>query len=151
MPVGRIGTSAFLFLAAGATPEVSTNADSYEEGRNVSDWGRSYAQAQSPCEKHTMKLHPYFVPGGVYLRTETGELIGRRDKPGEPFPTLEEARGKADWLAMVIHQAQRQRDLVGTRRSVAAGDGNAGNERPAAECPQPLTVRSVIDHGVNYE
>ena len=90
-----------------------------------------------------MKLHPYFVPRGVYLRTETGELIGRRDKPGEPFQTLAEARGKADWLAMVIHQAQRRRDLVGTRRSFAGCDGNVGNGRPVSGGAQPREVQGV--------
>jgi hypothetical protein len=49
-----------------------------------------------------VKFYPQFVSGGVYLRTETGELIGRLDDPGEPFETLEEAREKADWLEMVL-------------------------------------------------
>jgi len=81
-----------------------------------------------------MSFDPLFVPGGVYLRTSTGELIGRLDKPGEPFETLDEARSKADWLEMVVqfHQSQRQRDLAGVSRSIAADDWNTGNERPAS-------------------
>ena len=55
-----------------------------------------------------MKLYPSFVVGGVYLRTDTGELIGRLDETGGPFATLEEAREKADWLEMTL---QFQRSL----------------------------------------
>ena len=47
-----------------------------------------------------MEFYPEFVAEGVYLRTETDELIGRLD--GEPFATLEEAREKADWLEMTL-------------------------------------------------
>lgn len=61
-----------------------------------------------------MKLYPQFVTGGVYLRTETGELIGRLDEPGEPFESLEEARDKADWLEMVLQfQQSRHTDSAG--------------------------------------
>lgn len=49
-----------------------------------------------------VKLYPSFVVGGVYLRTDTGELIGRLDATGGPFATLEEAREKADWLEMTL-------------------------------------------------
>ena len=55
-----------------------------------------------------MTVEPCFVPGGVYLRTSTGELIGRLDKPGEPFETLDEARSKLDWLDMVVQFQQEQ-------------------------------------------
>jgi hypothetical protein len=58
-----------------------------------------------------MKLYPHFVLGGVYLRTSTGELIGRYDNPGEPFETLEEGRDKADWLEMVLHFQNSRRAL----------------------------------------
>lgn len=61
-----------------------------------------------------MTFHPLFVPGGVYLRTTTGELIGRLDKPGSPFESLDEAREHADWLEMMLdlrqskHQSGRE-------------------------------------------
>jgi hypothetical protein len=53
-----------------------------------------------------VKFYPHFVTDGVYLKTETGELIGRLDKPGEPFESLKEARDKADWLEMVLQLQQ---------------------------------------------
>jgi hypothetical protein len=100
-----------------------------------------------------MTFHAMFVPGGVYLRTSAGELIGRLDKPGEPFETLEEARNKSEWLEMAVqfYQAQRQRDLGGMNRSIAARDTNGGNERPASGSAQTYKVQSVNDRGVNYE
>jgi len=61
-----------------------------------------------------MRLFPVFVDGGVYLRTETGELIGRLSEQGEPFATLEEAREKADWLEMML---QHQRSLQGAPKN----------------------------------
>jgi hypothetical protein len=97
-----------------------------------------------------MNLHPLFVPGGVYLRTATGELIGRLDKPGAPFATLEEARDKADWLEMALQfqQAQRQRNLVGVSRSIAAGNMNTVNDRSAIGSARPHESLSVNDRGV---
>lgn len=73
-----------------------------------------------------MALYRVFVPGGVYLRTPTGELIGRPDKPGAPFETLDEARDKADWLEMMVQlqQMNRQRDLAGVGYLIPAPDGN---------------------------
>lgn len=61
-----------------------------------------------------MSFSPQFVPGGIYLRTSTGELIGRFDSPGAPFATLAEARDSADWLEMVVQlqAAYRSRDNV---------------------------------------
>lgn len=50
-----------------------------------------------------MRLSPVFVVGGVYLQTDTGEMIGRLNESGDPFATLEEAREKADWLEMTLH------------------------------------------------
>ena len=55
-----------------------------------------------------MEFFPEFVAEGVYLRTETDELIGRLD--GEPFATLQEARETADWLEMTL---KYQRSLQG--------------------------------------
>jgi len=57
-----------------------------------------------------MTLYPVYVPKGVYLRTTTGELIGRLDEPGEPFETLAEAQSKAKWLEAAL-QFQRGRQL----------------------------------------
>lgn len=53
-------------------------------------------------------FRPIFVPGGVYLQTATGELIGRLDGPGAPFESLDEARVHADWLEMVLQFQQAQ-------------------------------------------
>lgn len=63
-----------------------------------------------------MPFELFPVQGGVYLRTSTGELIGRLDKPGSPFETLEEARCKADWLVKMLlcHQTMRQGSSVGS-------------------------------------
>ena len=100
-----------------------------------------------------MTVQAMFVPGGVYLRTPTGELIGRLDKPGEPFETLEEARDKSDWLEMAVqfYQAKRQRDWGGMNRSIAARDTSGGIERPAWGSAQLVEVQSVNDRGVNHE
>ena len=66
-----------------------------------------------------MRLYPVFVVGGVYLRTETGELIGRLNENGDPFATLEEAREKADWLEMTL---QYQRSMRGAPKVRIARD-----------------------------
>ena len=81
-----------------------------------------------------MTLQPIFVPGGVYLRTSTGELIGQLDKPGAPFATLTEARDHADWLDMVMQfqQTRRAVGLVGASQTVAVGDENSGTTRSAS-------------------
>ncbi|HUE73367.1 MAG TPA: hypothetical protein VMP01_20990 [Pirellulaceae bacterium] len=80
-----------------------------------------------------MSLELHFVPGGIYLRTPTGELIGRLDEPGAPFETLEEAREKLDWLQMVsrFQQTHDQKELIGVRRHTTARSVNAGRIWPA--------------------
>ena len=60
-----------------------------------------------------MTFQPVYAPKGVYLRTTTGELIGRLDEPGEPFGTLAEAQSKAKWLEAAL-QFQNGRALRGT-------------------------------------
>jgi hypothetical protein len=67
------------------------------------------SNASSGVLARTQLFYPHFVPEGVYLRTQTGELIGRLDKPGAPFPTLEEAREKADWLEDLLRQLAERR------------------------------------------
>lgn len=47
-----------------------------------------------------------YVRGGIYLRTTTGELIGRLDQPGSPFETLDEARESAAWLERLLDLQQ---------------------------------------------
>jgi hypothetical protein len=78
-----------------------------------------------------MNFEPQFVPGGVYLKTPTGELIGRLDELGSPFESLDEAREKLDWLEMALQfqQAQAQRDIPDASRAIAAGSEYAGNGR----------------------
>jgi hypothetical protein len=100
-----------------------------------------------------MTFHALFVPSGVYLRTPTGEVIGRLNKPGESFETLEEARKKSDWLEMAVQfqQARRLRDSVGVSRSLAAEGRNAGNARPASKWAKPFEVQIVEDRSVSYE
>ena len=52
------------------------------------------------------RFHPVFVLGGVYLRTATGEIVGRLDEPGSPFETLDEACKHAAWLEMMLDLQQ---------------------------------------------
>lgn len=47
-------------------------------------------------------FHFVNVLGGVYLRTATGEQIGRFDQLGSPFETLDEAREHAVWLEKML-------------------------------------------------
>jgi hypothetical protein len=58
------------------------------------------------------RFHPVFVLGGVYLRTATGEVVGRLDEPGSPFATLDEAREHAAWLEMMLdsQEAKNRRE-----------------------------------------
>jgi hypothetical protein len=79
-----------------------------------------------------VKLYPHFVSGGVYLRTETGELVGRLDEPGEPFRTLEEAREKADWLEMVLKFQQSRQTL--SLDQVASPPKRSGGLRATQTC-----------------
>jgi hypothetical protein len=53
-----------------------------------------------------LTFHPVFVIDGVYLRSETGEQIGRLDPSGSPFESLDEARDHADWLEMLLNLQQ---------------------------------------------
>ncbi len=52
-----------------------------------------------------MPFQPMFVPGGVYLRTSSGEIVGRLDRPDVPFATLADAEEHADWLDMVAQHS----------------------------------------------
>ena len=92
-----------------------------------------------------MSFQPLFVPGGVYLRTPTGELISRLDKPGSPFVTLDEARDHADWLGMVLQYQRSQYEcgLAALSHQSAAGDGVTGSDRSApgsAKLLEPHTL-----------
>jgi hypothetical protein len=93
----------------------------------------------------TMRFEPIFVPGGVYLRTPSGEWIGRLDEPGEPFETLEEARSKADSLETILQHQQPQQHRrkaapLSRRRSLAARKGAA---RPVQSAVQPAAEGSA--------
>lgn len=52
-----------------------------------------------------MPFQPIFVPEGVYLRTSSGEIVGRLDRPDAPFATLTDAEEHADWLDMVAQHS----------------------------------------------
>jgi len=57
-------------------------------------------------EDSMSKFDFVYVLGGVYMRTATGELIGRLDQPGSPFRTLDEARENAVWLGRMLDLEQ---------------------------------------------
>jgi hypothetical protein len=69
-------------------------------------------------------FHFVYVPGGVYLRTETGEQIGRLAPPGEPFTTLDEAREHAAWLEKMLDLQQSKRGHDGEVAGVPDPSGS---------------------------
>ena len=75
-----------------------------------------------------MTFHPVFVSEGVYLRTSSGELIGRLDKPGAPFESLHEAQNEADWLDNrgAIPASATLKGVSWPERLIAVNDRNAG-------------------------
>lgn len=82
-----------------------------------------------------MMFHFVYVLGGVYLRTVTGEQIGRLDQSGSPFETLDEAREHAVWLEKMLDLQQSKnrhdREVTGLhddpsgRKFGRLADGNA--------------------------
>jgi hypothetical protein len=68
-------------------------------------------------------FYPVHVADGVYLRTKTGELIGRLDQPGSPFETLEEARKHADWLEMMLDLQRSKPRHIGEVTQVPHSSG----------------------------
>ena len=75
-----------------------------------------------------MSLLPLFVPGGVYLETPTGKLIGRREWLGSPYELLNEPREKME-LVMAAQLQQGRGQVVKRMR----------DDRP----PLDLNVRAI--------
>ena len=105
----------------------------------------------SGLKSHMIMFHFVNVLGGVYLRTATGEQIGRLDQSGSPFETLDEAREHAVWLEKMLDLQQSKnrhdREITGVHddppgselERLADGNAQAFHTRENSSAPSRIT------------